>query len=440
MPELLTSLDTPAGALLLAAIAFGDTLVGIGFFVFGELAFLVAGAAISTNGAYLPAVVVLGAAWAGDVTSYFIGSTYGPRIARPFLKRSRRRKAWRRAQAELARRGALFVVMSRFLGPVAWVTPLLAGTMGMPRRTFLPAAALGVLLGVGQFIVYGALGAQMIDVILPFIANHFAVILLAACMVLAGFLVWRRSDHALWVKFLQAVVMATSVFVASNLAYFFVLNSHPAAITPRPAFQDACDATSGPFAAEPGETSMHLPQPVNVILLSDGSGAALMAALGWHHNVTFTHNDIGFAAYLRLLFQNTPPISELYLNGIPADSAHQMPGTLKVREHIRWWDMGGGVHFGAVSKTEEIAIKYYRHLPVLLHDIDPKVDESRGLLALQVASLPSYHVVGLARLKPAVPDGIVADYETDGAILVVAKDLSAMPPHIRQCLSIDGRN
>lgn len=86
--------------------------------------------------------------------------------------------------------------------------------------------------------------------------------------------------------------MAGTVFLASNLLYFFVLNSHPAPSAGRIQFQSVCDATSGPFLVETGDTSLHLPQPVNVILISETSGADLMKALGWHQNLTFL-DDLG---------------------------------------------------------------------------------------------------------------------------------------------------
>ncbi|NRB00706.1 MAG: LssY C-terminal domain-containing protein [Rhodobacteraceae bacterium] len=436
MDNLLASLDSALGLLLLAALAFGDTLIGVGFFIFGEVAFLAAGAAITTNALYLPAIVVLVAAWAGDVTSYAIGRKYGARMSTRYLKRLKRRQAWRRAQSELRKRGEVFVVVSRFLGPVAWVTPFLAGTLGMPPRRFVPAAALGVLLGVGQFLVYGAIGGHLIGSFLPFVMDHLAVIALVASMLISSIYVWRRSERATWVKALKAVTMASAVFLTSNLIYFFVLNSHTVPDAPRTTFDTVCHAADGPFVVGAGQTSLHLPQPVNVILISDAPGSALMDDLGWHRNKTFTHNDISFTNYLSLLLQSTPPVSELYLDGIPADSAHQLPGTIKVREHIRWWDMGAGVHFGAISKTDEIAIKYYSHLPVLLHDIDPQVDASRALLAEQLASMPDYQVLGHASLAPPVSDDVVADYETDGDILVLAESSATMPANLLDCLQI----
>ncbi|MEJ8561630.1 hypothetical protein QTO30_10645 [Yoonia sp. GPGPB17] len=53
MQDFFASLDSVFGLLVLGAVAFGDTLIGVGFFIFGELAFLAAGAAFSASGAAL---------------------------------------------------------------------------------------------------------------------------------------------------------------------------------------------------------------------------------------------------------------------------------------------------------------------------------------------------------------------------------------------------
>lgn len=57
-----------------------------------------------------------------------------------------------------------------------------------------------------------------------------------------------------------------------------------------------------------------------------------------------------------------------------------MSGIFKVREYICWWNMGVGVYFGVISKMDEIVIKYYVYLFVLLYDIEFKVDLFRLLL------------------------------------------------------------
>ncbi len=193
--DFLVHLDSIGGLLALAFIAFGDTLIGVGFFVFGEIAFLAAGAAFASNGATHPALIVLIAAWAGDLTSFYLGRRMGPRASLPLLKTHKRRLAWRRAKKALEQRGVMFVVISRLLGPVAWITPFLAGTLSMPAPRFVFAAAFGVLLGVGQFLIIGAVGQQAFVVLKPF-ANWLMPTLAAGLIVGAAALIaWQKRTR-----------------------------------------------------------------------------------------------------------------------------------------------------------------------------------------------------------------------------------------------------
>lgn len=437
MSEYLVALDSPLALVALAFIAYFDAVIGIGIFVVGEIAFLAAGANLSANGTWVPAMIVLLAAWLGDVTSFHLGRRFGGRIVVRFLTRAKRRRVWRKAQTALKSHGAGFIVVARLLGPVSWVTPFLAGTLGMKRRVFAPAAALGVGIGVGMFLLYGAIGQRIIDIIWPLLRDHFAALGLGAAMMIASAIVWRQSKGSAWHKATKAGAVSTAVFLSTNFLYFFMLDTHGARASTDQTVGSVCQATEGPFLVSAGDTALHLPQPVNVILLSDGTGADLMQDLGWHQNLTFTHDEIGFGQYLRSLIQMTPPVSELYLGGNPADSAFQMLGTLKTREHIRWWNVGAGVHFGAISRDDEIAVKYYGHLPVILHDIDPKVDVSRRLLAEQVLGAERYTILGIAPLARRVSEGENSDFETDGGVLVLAEQGKNVSADILSCFELE---
>ena len=421
MSELLAVINTFPGYVLLGLVAFGDTLIGVGFFVFGEAAFLAAGAAWAATGQPWPILLVLTCAWAGDLASYAIGRRYGARFSLPYLKRLSRRRLWRRARNALQKRGALFVILSRVLGPTAWITPFLAGSMQMKPLTFASAAAVGVLIGAGQFIVLGAIGLQGLTFLLPFLADHIWSIALGFVVFGCGLIIWRFSRASNVVRTLKIAAMTVVMFLGSNLAYFFVLNTHSPAALPAPMVHSMCDINDRSLLVHPGDTKLHLPQPVNVILISNGSGADLMTDLNWHQNLTYSQDRISLADFVHQLANETPPISELFLSGKPADSAFQMAGTLKTREHIRWWEVGPQVSFGAISRDDEIAIKYYRHLPVLLHDIDPMVDKSRDLLASQLAENKQFEVAGYANLGNRVYEGEYADFETDGRVLIIAE-------------------
>lgn len=167
MADYLSVLDSIGGLILLALVAFCDTLIGIGFFVFGEVAFLAAGAAFSANGSIFPVILVLLAAWLGDLASFALGRCMGARASLCFLTTKKRRSAWRCAKLALEKHGALFVVVSRLLGPVAWVTPFMAGTLNMPAHRFAASSCVGVTLGVGQFLIIGAVGQQALVLLEP---------------------------------------------------------------------------------------------------------------------------------------------------------------------------------------------------------------------------------------------------------------------------------
>ncbi len=112
-----------------------------------------------------------------------------------------------------------------------------------------------------------------------------------------------------------------------------------------------------------------------------------MMELGWQQNRIFTRGAISLSEYIHLLWEGTPPVSELTSRGETARSAFQLPGTLSQWVHIRWWKVGHAgerrLYLGAISRDEELAVKYYGPIPALLHDIDPEVDRVRDDLAAQ---------------------------------------------------------
>ncbi|MTI16476.1 hypothetical protein E1162_04385 [Rhodobacteraceae bacterium RKSG542] len=446
MAELASAFSGPLGLALLAAVAFGDALIGVSFFVMGEVAFLAAGALFAMTGSPLPIAVVMIAAWLADLASFLLGYKLGSRGALRFLGKAKARKAWRRAATALANYPLFFVVGSRLLGPVAWITPFMAGSLSLSFPRFMAASAIGVLLGVGQFCLFGALGATGLshvgsywESISAFAMEHLVAILFFAAMgaSVAAILIVPRWSKA--TKFAVSTLTATSIFAATNLIYFFGTDAHSMTAE---AFhvrtQSLCEAIKGPLVVKPGRTSLHMPQPVNVLLVSDKKPEHIMQQMGWHKNLTYTRDKVDFLTYLKLLGQNLLPISELYLDEAPADSAFQLPGTLSKRVHMRWWRVGGtderSIYFGAISRDEELAIKYYRAIPAILHDIAPNVDVDRDALGQQVHEVSGYGVSGYAVLTEPVVESADQDYETDGRLLIVNAHTTALTPAEKNCL------
>ena len=70
----------------------------------------------------------------------------------------------------------------------------------------------------------------------------------------------------------------------------------------------------------------------------------------------------------------------------------------------------------------------------MLHDIDPNVDRSRDLLARQIVAASRYDVLGITLLSKKVVDGVTADFETDGRVLIIAHETVRLSAEMRKCL------
>ncbi|QUS55163.1 DedA family protein [Pseudovibrio brasiliensis] len=224
MQEFVTTFNGPLSYALLAAIAFGDALIGPSFFVFGEIAFLAAGALYAASGDPWPIIVVMTAALLADITSYLLGRVYGTRAILRFLKPLKRRRAWHKARTALQKHAVLFIISARILGPLAWITPFLSGASNIPASRFLPATTLGVLLGVGQFCLYGALGTKGLEALHPYVQplisllyDHYALLLFAATMAPTAYLTFRYTHLLLTDKLLLVTIISGSIFLTANM-------------------------------------------------------------------------------------------------------------------------------------------------------------------------------------------------------------------------------
>lgn len=122
---------------IIALLVFGESLAVIGmFFPATPIMFAIGG--MMGAGSLDPVRVGLWAiagAILGDWVSYSLGRGIGPSIyyRRPFV---RHRAAFAKARLFFQRYGFASIFIGRFLGPVRATVPLVAGVVGMPRRTF----------------------------------------------------------------------------------------------------------------------------------------------------------------------------------------------------------------------------------------------------------------------------------------------------------------
>jgi len=142
--------------------AFFETLIPLSLAIPGEL-FFIAGALLAGMKALdlwaVMAVLYTGGIL-GDNFSYWMGRRYGlslfDSLSRwPIVGRHMHDGNYRRGRDFFQQRGAMAVFVARLCGPLSWVTPAMAGSFGLDYRKFLRFNTLGVIIGIGEFIVVG---------------------------------------------------------------------------------------------------------------------------------------------------------------------------------------------------------------------------------------------------------------------------------------------
>jgi membrane-associated protein len=184
--------------------AFFETLIPTSLFVLGEV-FFIAGALLSGMG-ILNVWLVLAALYAGGILgdngSYWLGRHFGASLfeylARlPLVGRLAHYENYRRGVAFFERRGAIAVFAARLSGPLSWVMPAMAGVFRLDYATFIRFNALGVMIGIGQFIAVGYFFGEYLPAIVQLAERYGSAILasISAPLALAAWY-WRARRRA----------------------------------------------------------------------------------------------------------------------------------------------------------------------------------------------------------------------------------------------------
>lgn len=150
------SLHGPLVYGLVAALAFGEAAVLLGFVLPGETAVILGGVIASQGNVNVVVMIVVAttAAIAGDSVGYEVGRLIGPGLLA--MRPLRRRQAGvERARAFIRRWGAWAVVLGRLTAFLRAVVPGLAGMGGMHYPRFLVANAIGGVLWATSFTLLG---------------------------------------------------------------------------------------------------------------------------------------------------------------------------------------------------------------------------------------------------------------------------------------------
>jgi len=178
--DLIESLVADPALLLIAGflIAFLEAVAVIGLIVPGILLLLLIGAGIGWDPPLmlaLTAAFALGA-WSGDGLSYALGRRHQQRLA-DLAPESNSAKWLARGQAFFRQHGGRSVLIARFVGPLRPVVPVVAGSLGLPARQFVPRMLLAGLLWAPAMVLPGALFGESLQLAAEF-GGRLAVLLL----------------------------------------------------------------------------------------------------------------------------------------------------------------------------------------------------------------------------------------------------------------------
>ncbi|EGU30937.1 LssY C-terminal domain-containing protein [Vibrio scophthalmi] len=405
-----------------------DALIGPNLFVPGEPFLLAAGYQLQ-QGVWSGLIAVFVGAILGDHISYFIGRYLGGRAQRKlsaWLPKTRRPIA--RCRRLMHQKGNYVLTFARLLGPIAWVVPFMAGSNKISWRRFAAFDLVGVLLGGGQFVMWGyllAIGVDQFPLLTQaqavLVEHQYLLLILICCIVFLYFgrkLRWRFF-------FAKSTLFAFSLMLLANYSHFFWFADDFQKQSKDESYkQVVVDANQLLFKAYPGKSGVFDAQAINVVYIGENP-RSLMKKLGWIENQTFSRNDIEFKDYLRLLRDKKPPVSDLFWHGLPQEMAFQLPGDLMHRSHIRWWQVGidGSTEkpmwVGALSYDNGLQFTPYSGIFTVLHSIDPNVDTERDRLAAQITRLLPHHLTLLQPLSKPRRQDDEHDYSTDGRILMI---------------------
>ncbi|MBP9669737.1 MAG: VTT domain-containing protein [Candidatus Pacebacteria bacterium] len=183
LPDLPTLIES-AGYVGLAAIVFAESGLFFGFFLPGDSLLFTAGF-IASQGLFniwilVPLLTIC--AILGDAVGYWSGKTAGPYIfTRPdsFLFSHRRVE---QARAFFERKGAMAIILARFIPAVRTFTPIVAGAAHMPYSTFTKYNVVGALLWATGVTLAGYFLGSLIPDVEKYLLPIVGAIILASLL------------------------------------------------------------------------------------------------------------------------------------------------------------------------------------------------------------------------------------------------------------------
>ena len=433
-----------------------ETIIGISFFVYGEIFFLT-GAILAGMGIlniWIVIAVLYGGGILGDNISYFLGRVYGIDLYKKLGKNKILSKIinennFKKGSRFFCKYGAVSVFLGRLLGPLSWITPFIAGTYKLNYKKFLPYDIAGVVIGIGQFIIAGYFFGKNFDYFLKIFETYIIIIVFLLVMGYFLYLYLKKikvikkirelfnEDKKILVKYIVThsalIISALILIYTAFLFYAFFVNIQLEKNICKNFYTisylskvKSCKDLGTYYIDNP----KNIIQPVNIILKTNLNLKQILDD-NWVKNDIFSQNHISFLEYIKSLKDKIPPVSSLYFIGIPQNYAYQYKSnSLSKREHIRFWEFDDNkfhkkIYYATISYDNGYKFIFYRYFFTPIHKIDKNIDKSRNffykyLLTRKNLKVKCKFIQTKCKIKELKGDNEPAEeqkFYTDGTIL-----------------------
>ncbi len=391
-----------------------ETIIGFSFFIYGEIFFL-AGAILAGMGIlniWLVVIVLYVGGLLGDSTSYFLGRKYGFSLyqyleGKGFFKKYINKNNYEKGFRFFKKYGGKSVFFARFLGPVSWITPFLAGIHKLDYKIFLKYDFPAVILGIGQFIVVGYIAGIHYKTLLNLFFRYSFILLFVGITLIYLYIYLKKSGYISkfkrkWLfskKKLLLITIKHFILIITTITIIFLVflfylsfgysgvnypqNTHTnQTILLNNAYLNNCENLNT-YYFDSNSTAI---QPINVIFITNETISKILDG-NWIKINIFKDNKFSFWNYIMSIKNQNLPVSNLYMRNLSQNTAYQYGrSSIIEREHIRFWsfvdesNLNQRIYLGSISDDDGFTVGFYNYFLTPLHEINQNVDKSRDLL------------------------------------------------------------